>query len=173
MQKLQAAARLICRSRRPLILAGAGILSGGVQRRMRRVAVLADVPVVATPGAAAGLGSTHSLLIGHTGPPVSDRVVQALARADVVVILGMSDEADREVEALFGAGAAVIRIGPPHPPAQASRRAAVELQGELKYLLVCLEDLLLPVRHPLWKQEFVAGRCVRDERSGSRHLATI
>lgn len=160
-RKLQAAAQLICRSRRPIILAGSGIHSEGVQRRLRRVAELADLPIVATPGASESIGSRHPLLLGGAGQLASDIAVAALSRADVVVVLGGAAELqEKEADMLIGGGAKVIRLKPVSWRAGVEKDDVVELQGELKHLLTCLENLLLPVRHPSWIRELrqVGGR---------------
>jgi acetolactate synthase-1/2/3 large subunit len=85
---VRAAAELLCRSQRPLLLVGNGGLLSGAQDQVRILADRWQLPVVTTPGGRGIIPEDHSLALGLTGlysTPVSTR---ATAETDLMLTLG-------------------------------------------------------------------------------------
>jgi acetolactate synthase-1/2/3 large subunit len=87
--ELMKAAELIKASRKPVILAGQGILQSGAMREVRAFAELIDAPVALT---LLGLGSfpaSHPLSIGMMGMHGESWVNHAIQEADLLLAFGM------------------------------------------------------------------------------------
>lgn len=85
---VEAAARLLAGSRRPLIIAGGGVKNGGYANEVLALAELLQAPVALSPGHGDAVPCTHPLYAGQVGPR-GNAVASALAReADVILALG-------------------------------------------------------------------------------------
>ncbi|MFN0163797.1 MAG: thiamine pyrophosphate-binding protein [Burkholderiales bacterium] len=85
---LAEAARLIAGARRPLIIAGGGVVASGGAPQVRALAALLKAPVLPTQMALGVIASDSPHFIGHGGLIAGEAVWQAIARADVVVSVG-------------------------------------------------------------------------------------
>ena len=87
-ESVSAAAQLLRSARRPLVVAGGGVVSSGAAQAVRTIAALLGAPVVPTQ-MALGVAPTNSpMFIGHGGLIAGDAVKQAFALADVVLSIG-------------------------------------------------------------------------------------
>ncbi|MFZ5692896.1 MAG: thiamine pyrophosphate-binding protein [Pseudomonadota bacterium] len=87
-QLVQAAVGLLREARRPLIVAGGGVVASRAEERIRELAQRLHAPVVATQMAlgVAASGSPH--FIGHGGIIGGDALHAAFAEADVILAAG-------------------------------------------------------------------------------------
>ena len=85
---LQQAAQLLRGARRPLIVAGGGVVAAGAAPRVRELAAILTAPVVPTQMALGVVASDSAHFIGHGGLIAGAPVWQAIAEADVVLALG-------------------------------------------------------------------------------------
>jgi acetolactate synthase-1/2/3 large subunit len=87
-QQLTAAARALASARRPLILAGAGVVRAGAWHRLGALAETHRLPVGTTPGGKGAFPEDHPLALGVVGR-YSRKVANDIAtEADVVLVLG-------------------------------------------------------------------------------------
>ena len=87
-ESVQAAAQLLRAAKRPLVVAGGGVVTSGAAQSVRTLAALLGAPVLPTQ-MALGVVPTHSpLFVGHGGLIAGDAVKQAFAQADMVVSIG-------------------------------------------------------------------------------------
>ena len=79
---------LVEKARRPLILAGFGILSAGVRAEVLSFADRFSIPIVASRGGIGVIPSSHRLFVGHPGA-YGDRASHfAVQECDLLLILG-------------------------------------------------------------------------------------
>ena len=83
-----AAAQLLRRARRPLIVAGGGVVHAGADARVRELAARSSAPIIPTQMALGVVASDHASFIGHGGLIAGDAVREAFAGADVIVAIG-------------------------------------------------------------------------------------
>jgi acetolactate synthase-1/2/3 large subunit len=86
--QVEAAASAIARARRPLILAGGGVLTSGAADEVTRLAEATGIPVATTLNGKGSIDERHRLAAGVVGVFGQVRASRALARADLVLVLG-------------------------------------------------------------------------------------
>ncbi|WP_259313022.1 thiamine pyrophosphate-requiring protein [Capillimicrobium parvum] len=77
-------------ARRPLIVAGRGVLAAGAAGELVGLAEELGLPVVTTLGGKSAIAETHPLSVGVASVVASDPVVDVLGDADLVLALGAS-----------------------------------------------------------------------------------
>jgi thiamine pyrophosphate-dependent acetolactate synthase large subunit-like protein len=87
-QGIAAAADLLRRARRPLIVAGGGVVASGAERRVRELAQSLRAPVVPTQMALGVVATDSPCFIGHGGLIGGDAVHAAFAQCDVILAAG-------------------------------------------------------------------------------------
>ncbi|MFO6419912.1 thiamine pyrophosphate-binding protein [Hylemonella sp. W303a] len=85
---IERAATLLRAARRPLIVAGGGVVASGAQGALRRLAALLQAPVVPTQMALGAVATDSPNWIGHGGIIAGDAVKSAFEQADTILSLG-------------------------------------------------------------------------------------
>lgn len=85
---VDAAVEVLKRARRPVVVAGGGVVVAGADAEVRELATRLNAPVVPTQMALGVVDSHHPAFIGHGGLIAGDAVQQAFASADCVVSIG-------------------------------------------------------------------------------------
>lgn len=85
---LAAAAALLRTARRPLVVAGGGVVHAGAEHAVRALAARLQAPVVPTQMALGVVASDSPHFIGHGGLIAGDAVLRAFDEADVVLAVG-------------------------------------------------------------------------------------
>jgi acetolactate synthase I/II/III large subunit len=83
------ALELLTRAKRPVILAGQGVLASGAMREVRELAERAQIPVALTLLGLGALPASHPLHLGMMGMHGEAWVNHAIQNADVLLALGM------------------------------------------------------------------------------------
>ncbi|HKP17856.1 MAG TPA: thiamine pyrophosphate-binding protein, partial [Gaiellaceae bacterium] len=83
-----AAARLLERARRPLILAGNGVIQSEATEELRALAERLDAPVVTTPSGRGSISETHRLAFGVVGLYRTWSSAKPYDEADCLVLVG-------------------------------------------------------------------------------------
>jgi acetolactate synthase I/II/III large subunit len=108
---LEAAALLLKRSRRPLILAGHGVTISGAEMELRLLAERAGVPVVTTLLGISAFPENHPLYIGWPGMHGAASVNRAIDRSDLLFAVGMRfDDRITGAVAKFAPNAKIVHI---------------------------------------------------------------
>jgi acetolactate synthase-1/2/3 large subunit len=139
--KLAKAVELIGASKRPLILAGHGVLESRAMRQVRALAERAQIPVTCT---LLGLGSfpaSHELNLGMMGMHGEFFVNQSIQQADLLIACGMRFD-DRVTGSLATYAPNAKKIHIDIDPAEINKNVHVDvgLMGDLAEVL----DALLP-----------------------------
>ncbi|MDM0111279.1 thiamine pyrophosphate-binding protein [Variovorax sp. J22R133] len=85
---VEAAVRLLREARRPLVVAGGGVVTSGAADALRDIARRLHAPVVPTQMALGVIASNSPHFIGHGGLIAGDAVRTAFEQADVVLSVG-------------------------------------------------------------------------------------
>lgn len=86
--ELRQVVELLHHARRPLIMAGGGILAARASDALARFAEAAAIPVVASYGRNDLLPNSHPYFFGHMGLGAADEAVEYAMDADVVLAIG-------------------------------------------------------------------------------------
>src|SRR5450631_232699 len=163
---LAEASRMILASKRPVILAGQGILRSGAMEQVRTLAERAQIPVGLT---LLGLGSfpaSHPLSLGMMGMHGETWVNNAIQEADLLIACGMRfDDRVTGLPSTYAPNAKKIHIE--IDPSEINKNIAVDiaLTGDLRTVLENLLPLLPKREGAAWLrtiQNMKGTAAVRD-----------
>ena len=150
-EQIKKATRFIEKSKRPLIIAGKGVVNSDASAELKEFAEKAQIPVVNT---LLGLGSfpgTHVLCLGMLGMHGLAHANMAVCAADLIIAIGMrfDDRATASV-AGFAPKAQVIHID--IDPAEIGKNVKVDVPivGDVKHVLKALSAQIEPQTHVEW-----------------------
>jgi acetolactate synthase I/II/III large subunit len=137
---LAAAAELIRNAKRPIILAGHGVIESGAREQVRTLAERAQIPVALTLLGLGGFPASHPLNMGMMGMHGEAWVNNAIQEADLLIACGMRFD-DRVTGKLASYAPNAKKIHIEIDPAEINKnvKAEVALVGDLRAVL---EDLL-------------------------------
>jgi thiamine pyrophosphate-dependent acetolactate synthase large subunit-like protein len=85
---VDAALTLLIQAKRPLVVAGGGVVASGATLELRRLADRLNAPIVPTQMALGVVSSDNDLFVGHGGLIAGEGVKAAFAAADVILSVG-------------------------------------------------------------------------------------
>jgi acetolactate synthase-1/2/3 large subunit len=172
-RQIRLAAQEVRNARKPIILAGHGILISGATEELRRLAEKAHIPVGLTLLGIGGFPQSHPLCLGMIGMHGFAHANRAIHEADLIIGVGMRFD-DRVTGRLseFAPKARVVHID--IDPAEISKNvpANVPVVGDARHALGLLADELEDLRHDPWLNEIDDWRRVPPYRS-SRPARTL
>jgi len=149
--QVKKAAKLISEAKRPLIIAGRGVIISGAYTELKQLAETAQVPVVATLLGISCFPESHILSYGMLGMHGMAYANMAVDAADVIIAIGMrfDDRATAKVSA-FAPHARIIHID--IDPAEIGKnvRVDVPIVGDVKVVLHALNKLITSTEHIDW-----------------------
>jgi len=160
------AAELIRSAKRPVILAGHGIIQSGARNQVITLAERMQIPVTPTLLGLGGFPASHPLSIGMMGMHGEEWVNNAIQEADLLIACGMRfDDRVTGTLATYALNAKKIHIE--IDPAEINKNVKVDvaLIGDLAEVLEALLPHLAPVGESAWVREVnsMKGECaVRD-----------
>ena len=153
-QMIKKAARLIRESRRPLLLAGHGVVISGAYVELQELAEKAQVPVITTLLGVSSFNENHILSLGMPGMHGMAYNNHAIDRSDLLIAVGMRFD-DRVTGRLstFAPHAKVVHID--IDPAEVGKNVHVEVPivGDARRVLHALVREVEPATHVEWVQE--------------------
>ena len=163
---LERANELLSQSKRPVILAGHGILKSGATAEVRAFAETAHVPVAMTLLGLGSLPAHHPLNLGMMGMHGEAWVNEAIQEADLLIAFGMRFD-DRVTGKLseYAPHARKIHIDIDPSELQKNVRADAAIAGDLRGVLDAWLPSVQPARHECWVTrigELAGGPTVRD-----------
>jgi acetolactate synthase-1/2/3 large subunit len=149
--ELDTAIDLIRNSRKPVILAGQGILQSGAMREVRLFAERIDSPVAMTLLGLGGFPASHPLNIGMMGMHGEAWVNHAIQEADLLLAFGMRFD-DRVTGTLktYAPHARKIHIDIDPSEINKNVKADAAIVADLRETLRELLDLVQPCDHASW-----------------------
>jgi acetolactate synthase-1/2/3 large subunit len=158
--------RLLAGAKRPVILAGHGVLKSGAMEELRRFAELAHVPVAMTLLGLGCLPAHHPLNLGMMGMHGESWVNEAIQEADLLLAFGMRfDDRVTGKLALYAPNAKKIHIDIDPSELHKNVRADVAIAGDLKTTLRAWLPAVAGARHEAWItriEHLAGGNPVRD-----------
>jgi len=149
---IKRAAQLIAEAKKPLILAGHGVILSQAYAELRTLAETCQIPVITTLLGISGFPGSHDLCMGMPGMHGMYWNNMAISEADLLIAAGMRFD-DRVTGRLkdFAPHAKIIHID--IDPAEIGKnvRPAVAIAGDLKEVLAALNKEVKPKDHPEWK----------------------
>ena len=138
-KQIREAARLLATARRPVILAGGGIIRAGAADALRRLVDASGAAVTTTLMARGALPDTHPQHLGMPGMHGTVAAVAALQKADLVVALGARFD-DRVTGRLdsFAPNAAIVHADIDPAEIGKNKVADVPIVGDLREVIADL-----------------------------------
>ncbi|HJU41531.1 MAG TPA: biosynthetic-type acetolactate synthase large subunit [Vicinamibacterales bacterium] len=163
---LEQANELLAQSKKPVILAGHGILKSGACDDVRRFAELAHVPVAMTLLGIGSLPAHHPLNLGMMGMHGEHWVNEAIQEADLLLAFGMRfDDRVTGKLASYAPHAKKIHIDIDPSELHKNVRADVAIAGDLRTVLQAWLPNVSGKCHDAWLArigELAGGATVRD-----------
>lgn len=144
----------ISSAKKPLILAGGGIISSNAEKELKFLAENNDIPVALTLMGLGGFPSNNPLylgMIGMHGAPYSNFLME---ECDLLIALGIrfDDRATGDVEK-FCSNATIIHIDIDESEINKIKNTNYSIKGDLKDVLTLVNIKLTPKSHELWLEE--------------------
>ncbi len=165
------AAELIRSAKKPVILAGHGVLQSGAGAQVRTLAERMRIPVASTLLGLGGFPASHPLSLGMMGMHGEAWVNHAIQQSDLLIACGMRfDDRVTGTLATYAPNAKKIHIEVDPAEINKNVKADVALIGDLKEALEALLPHLPPQRA---SSPAASGRAARDAKGESEWLWEI
>ena len=151
--QVRRAAKLIGTAKKPVILAGHGVLLSGACDELKELAEKAQIPVVATLLGIGGFPEDHFLYAGWPGMHGMAYASLAIDESDLLIALGMRfDDRITGDCSKFAPNAKVIHVDVDPSEIGKSVRVDVPIVGDLKHVLRQLNPLVEETTRVEWIQ---------------------
>jgi acetolactate synthase-1/2/3 large subunit len=149
--EIKKAVEMIHSARRPLILAGQGVLLSGAMAELREFAEQTQTPVAMTLLGLGGFPGYHPLSLGMMGMHGEAHVNQAIQEADLLLAFGMRFD-DRVTGNLKNFAKHARKIHLDIDPSEINKNVKVDLSlvGDLRATLQQLLEFIEPCEHSEW-----------------------
>ncbi len=150
-EEFDRALQLLSESKRPIILAGQGIIMSGAEDELRKLVEAAHVPVALTLLGLGGLPAGHACNIGMMGMHGEAWVNTAIQEADLLIALGMRFD-DRVTGDLATYAQNAKKIHVDIDPAEIDKNVKVDvgIVGDLRTVLKTFNERLKPQKREAW-----------------------
>ncbi len=152
--QIKKAAKLINEAKRPVIIAGRGVVLSSAYDELKTLAETAQLPVVTTLLGTSSFPGSHVLSCGMLGMHGLAQANMAISASDVLITIGMrfDDRATADVSG-FAPHARIIHID--IDPAEIGKnvRVDVPIVGDVKEVLKELNKLIPPTQHVDWIEQ--------------------
>ena len=153
VEEVALAAKLINEAKRPIIIAGHGVLISHAYEELRELAEKAQVPVITTLLGISSFPTDHYLSMGMPGMHGMAYASLAINEADLLISLGMRFD-DRVTGRLsdFAPNAKIVHVDIDPSEVHKNVKATAPVVGDLKCVLKQLLPLVEPNVHIDWLQ---------------------
>jgi acetolactate synthase-1/2/3 large subunit len=159
MDAVRAAAVLINKAERPLVLSGHGITLSGMGRELLEMVERAEIPVVTTLLGAGNIPESHPLSLGMGGMHGEAYANRAVQTCDVLIAMGMRfDDRITGVLSSFAKQAKIIHFELDKAEVGKNVVPDVPVIGDLSETLPAMLPLIEERRHQIWLQEIKEWR---------------
>ena len=151
--QIKRAAKVIAESKRPVILAGHGVIFSGAYDEVRELAEKAQIPVITTLLGISSFPDDHVLCVGMPGMHGMAYASKAIEEADLLIALGMRfDDRITGKPSAFALRSKKIHID--IDPSEIGKNVPVDVPivGDLKRVLLKLNKLVAPATRLDWVQ---------------------
>ncbi len=137
------AAHQIAKAKKPVIIAGGGVIISGASKELRELAEHAEIPVTMTLMGLGGFPGTHDLSLGMLGMHGTYYANMAVQDSDLLIAIGMrfDDRVTGKIEA-FAPHAKIVHIDIDPTSIRKNVRVDVPIVGDVKRVLTVLNKVL-------------------------------
>lgn len=137
------AAHTIAKAKKPVIIAGGGVISSGASKEVRELAEYADIPVTMTLMGLGGFPGTHNLSLGMLGMHGTYYANKAVQDSDLLIAIGMrfDDRVTGKIDA-FAPHAKIIHIDIDPTSIRKNVRVDTPVVGDVKRVLAVLNKVI-------------------------------
>jgi len=137
------AAHLIAKSKRPVIVAGGGVILSNASKELKKLAEITDIPVVMTLMGLGGFPGTHPLALGMPGMHGSYFANRSIQESDLLIAVGMrfDDRVTGKIDA-FAPHAKIVHIDIDPTSIRKNVRVDTPIVGDAKRILSVLNKVL-------------------------------
>jgi acetolactate synthase I/II/III large subunit len=137
------AANMIARAKKPVIVAGGGVILSGASRELKELAEYAGVPVTMTLMGLGAFPGSHKLSLGMPGMHGTFYANKSIQESDLLVAIGMrfDDRVTGKISA-FAPHAKIIHIDIDPTSIRKNVRVDVPIVGDVKKVLTTLNKVL-------------------------------
>ena len=162
---LKKAAELIADAKRPVILAGHGVLKSGAFAELREFAEKTQTPVAMTLLGIGGIPASHPLSLGMMGMHGEAYCNNAIQNADLLLAFGMRFD-DRVTGTLDTYARRAKKIHVEIDPSEIHKNVKVDvpLVGDLKTVLNQINPMIEPMDHEEWLDDIAEWRADTKQR---------
>ena len=159
------AAGLLASAKRPLIMAGHGIILSQAYDELQAFAEKTGIPVITTLLGLSAISDEHPLVIGMPGMHGPAHVNKAIGESDLIVGVGLrfDDRVTGKVDE-FAANAKIIHIDIDPSEMHKVKRAVVPIVADAKAALAALTSAVAPSDHSAWLGEIRGWEAAVNER---------
>jgi acetolactate synthase-1/2/3 large subunit len=135
-KQVREAAKLVAKSRRPVLYVGGGVIKAEAHVQLKQLAELTGIPVVTTLMARGAFPDSHPQHLGMPGMHGTVAAVAAMQRADLLIALGARFD-DRVTGQLssFAPDAAIVHADIDPAEISKNRKADVPIVGDCKEII--------------------------------------
>ena len=137
------AAHQIAKAKKPVIIAGGGVIISGASKELRELAEYAEIPVTMTLMGLGGFPGSHELSLGMLGMHGTYYANMAVQDSDLLIAIGMrfDDRVTGKIEA-FAPHAKIVHIDIDPTSIRKNVRVDVPIVGDVKRVLTVLNKVL-------------------------------
>ena len=151
--QIKRAAKLIAEAKRPVILAGHGVIFSGAYDELRELAEKAQVPVITTLLGISSFPDDHVLCVGMPGMHGMAYASLTIEEADLLIALGMRfDDRITGKTSAFALGSKKIHVDIDPSEIGKNVKVDVPIVGDLKHVLQKMNRYVAPATHLEWIQ---------------------
>jgi len=149
--QVKKAAKLISEAKRPVIIAGRGVIISGASPELKELAEVEQIPVVTTLLGIGSFPQSHVLSFGMLGMHGTAYANLAVDSADLIIAIGMrfDDRATARVSS-FAPNAQVIHIDIDPAEIDKNVRVDVPIVGDVAHVLQALNKQVKPANRTGW-----------------------
>ena len=149
---IRQAAQAILKAKKPVIIAGGGVISSNASKELKILAELAEIPVIMTLMGLGAFPGTHKLSLGMPGMHGSYYANKAIQSSDLLIATGMRFD-DRVTGRLrdFASNAKIIHIDIDPTSIRKNVPVDIPIVGDAKKVLKILAEILGQEGKPQWE----------------------
>jgi acetolactate synthase-1/2/3 large subunit len=168
-------ARLVNAAKRPVILAGGGVIASDAASDVAALARKAGIPVATTLMGLGAFDETDPLALGLSGLHGEYAANAAIAQADLLIALGVrfNDRVTGQNPSKFARKAKIVHVD--CDPSSINKNVTVDLgiTADVKELLMTVDSRIRPARHDDWLKAINDWRKPRTEGLKPLHKGVI
>ena len=165
VESIEAAAKLLNEAKRPLIIAGHGVMISGAENELLGIAEKANIPVINTLLGLSSIPSEHPLYKGMAGMHGNVAANVATNACDVLVAVGMRfDDRVTGDTKTYAKQAKIIHIDIDPSEFNKNVQSEVAILGDAKKVLAAMEPLVNAADHKEWLATFDEPDTVEYEK---------